>query len=647
MRTLPVLVLLFLSYQSFGQDETVRSIDRLQQQLLNAKDSARANILNKLAELYYNKDIKESLSLGEEALEIATRLRYERGIQRAHGVLRRIHRRLGNYTVSIEYTLKNLPISEKLGDTLELLDSYLTLGNIYSSMENFKEAQKYLFRALSIGKQINSSQLASILNFLGRSYGRRGMYDSGQYYIRAALMRETESPQPGYGLSYIYNNMGEIYYFMKDYDKAIEFYTLSSNLPEHKRSLYGMTFTLNGLGLVYKDQKQYDKAIATVLQSIDICRQNTFRDKAKEGYRILYEIYVLKNDFKNALSYYKQFNLYQDSIFSEDRIQYIDNLRVTYETEKMFQENELLRKDALLKQSQLNQQLTLTWVAIITIFLLIIISALLYRNIRQRKRTNAILHEYSQDLKQQVEDRTKELSHTNVELAKQNNQLEQFSYIIAHNLRGGVARILGLANLIKGKPFDPTQDQQVVDLIHASVLELDTTIYDLNGILEIKKGIHNSYEEINFSDCIAKIKNILHDKIKESNATIQADFLDAPTCYAVPSYIESILYNLTSNGIKYRSANRPPAITLKTARENNQLMLTVSDNGMGMDLNNLKEKVFTLYQRFHHHVEGKGLGLFLVKTQVEALNGTIEINSKVNEGTTFIIILPLHPKVEH
>lgn len=622
----------------------MRSIDRLQQQLLTAKDTARVDIRNQLAELYYNKDIKQALSLGEEALEEANKLTYYKGIQHAHSILRRIHRRLGNYTVSIEYTLKNLPISERLGDTLEILDSYLTLGNIYSSMENFKEAQKYLFRALDIGNKVNSRQLASILNFLGRSYGKQGMFDSAQYYVRAALMRETESPQSGYGLSYIYNNMAEIYYYMKEYDKAIEFYNLSAKLPEHKRSVYGMTFTLNGLGLVYKDLKQYDKAIETVLQSIEICKQNTFRDKAKEGYRILYEIYVLKNDYKNALNYYKEFNLYQDSIFSEDRIQYIDNLRITYETEKMLQENEILRKDALLKESMLNQQLTLTWVAIATILFLLIISALLYRNTRQRKKTNAILHEYSQDLKQQVETRTQELSHTNVELARQNNQLEQFSYIIAHNLRGGVARILGLANLIKGRPFNPEQDQKVVDLIHASVLELDTTIYDLNGILEIKKGIHSSYEIINFNDCFAKIKNVLNDKIKESNAIIDADFSEAATCYAVPSYIESILYNLTSNGIKYRAPDRPPSISIKTSKENEKLVLKISDNGIGMDLSSLKEKVFTLYQRFHHHVEGKGLGLFLVKTQVEALNGTIEINSKVNEGTTFTIRLPLQSK---
>lgn len=642
MRNFVILLALLISYQSFGQTHPKKAIDSLGQILVTAKDSARVDVLNQLANLYYNIDMKQSLSIGEEALDIANSLAYYRGIQNAHQILRRVHRRLGNYSISIEYTLKNLPISEQLGDTAELLDSYTTLGNIYSSMENFEDAKKYLLHALSIAKKTNSLHLANIHNFLGRAYGKQGTYDSAEYFIQEALRRETAVPQPGYALSYIYNNLAELYYYKKYYKKAIEFYTLSAALPENKRSVYGMTFTLNGLALVYKDLKQYEKAITLVMQSIEIAKANTFRDKSKEGYGILYEIYEQRKDYLNALAYYKKFNVYKDSIASEDRIQYIDNLKISYQTEKMYQENKLLKIDAQLKDSQLKQQFTLTWVAIATITFLLVISILLYRHNIQRRKTNTILEKYSVELKLQVEDRTKELVNTNLELVSQNNQLEQFAYIIAHNLRGAVARILGLSNLIKDRPFDPAQDQQVIELIHTSTKELDTTIHDLNDILEIKKGLHNSYEAINFAERLKKVQSILRDKITESETTIVEDFKTVQTCYAVPAYIESILYNLVSNAIKYRALDRKPVIKIKTSLAGDRIKLTVQDNGIGMELTRLKEKVFTLYQRFHHHVEGKGLGLFLVKTQVEAQNGVIEIDSNVNEGTTFTIFLPLH-----
>jgi signal transduction histidine kinase len=641
VRKLLVPLLLIICIQCLGQNEIGKIIDSLKQQLAIVKDTARVDVLNQLANFHYNIDVKKSLNLGEEALKLATELHYDRGIQRAHSILRRAHRRLGNFSVSIEYTLKNLPVSERLGDTLDLIDSYTSLGNIYSGLQNFQEAQRYLLKALTLGKKINSPQLSNILNYTGRAYGKMGDYDSGLYYIQAALLREIEVPQPGYGLSYIYNNLAEIYYYRKQYDKAIEFYSLSSGLSENKRSEYGMTFTLNGLALVYKDLKQYDKAIASALRSIEIGKKNTFRDKTKESYGILYEIYEQKNDFKNALNYYKQYNLYQDSIFSEDRIQYIDNLKITYQTEKMAQENEILRKDALLKDSRLDQQFMVAWVAVAAILFLMVITILLYRNNQQRKKTNTILQEYSYDLKSQVEDRTKELVNTNLELVRQNNQLEQFGYIIAHNLRGSVARILGLSNVINEKSFDPSRDQEVISLLKSSAKELDNAISDLNGILEIKKGILNSHEEVNFSDRLKKVKSMLKDKITESDAVIHDDFNQAQTCYAVPAYIESILFNLISNGIKYRALDRRPIINLNTKQEGNKIVLVVNDNGIGMDLTKLKEKVFTLYQRFHQHVEGKGMGLFLVKTQVEALNGTIEIDSKVNEGTSFKISLPI------
>jgi signal transduction histidine kinase len=641
VRLLSFVLLIYLPLVGQSQRSSMQSIDSLQQLLPNTYDSARVDALNQLAELHYNIDMKQSLRFGQTALDLAKQLSYYQGIRDAHRILRRIHRRLGNYNVAIEYTLQNLPISERLRDTLELLDCYTTLGNIYSSMANFGEAQKHLRKAVAIGTSLNSPQLASILNFYGRAYGKIGNYDSAQYFIQHALLREMEKPQPGYGLSYIYNNLAEVYYFTKQYEKAIEFYSLAEGLSEDKKSTYGKTFTLCGLALVYKDLKHFNKALELVETSIAIARENFFRDRILEGYRIQYQIYQDRNDYKNALDSYKLYNLYQDSIFSEDRLQYIENLKINYETEKMEQENKLLKTDTELKGSQLQQQYTLVWVAVITILFLLTVSTLLYRNNKQRKQTNALLQEYSIDLKEQVDKRTQELVTSNLELVKQNMQLEQYGYIIAHNLRGPVARILGLSNLIT-RSFDPKRDLEIIEQLHTSAEELDTVIHDLNIILDIKKGLQHSYEELNLGDRVEKVKNALHDKIAKTQANVNYDFSAAQTCYAIPAYIDSILYNLIHNGIKYRALDRPPKIFLRSTLENGKLLLTIQDNGMGIDLEKQKNKVFNLYQRFHHHVEGKGLGLFLVKTQVEALSGTILLESEVNKGTLIKIYLPLN-----
>ena len=612
--------------------------------LLNQKnaDTITINLLNQLAEKSYNQDTKKSLDYAQEALMLSSKLNYDKGTKGAYNVLRRVHRRLGNYEAAIRFTLNTLPVAERLKDTTEMLNCYTALGNIYSGTENYKEARYYFSKALKLSRHIQAPNHADILNFIGRNFGKMGMYDSAFYFIQGAQKIEERSSKPGYTLSYIYNNLAEVFLNTGNYKLALEYYTKSLSLPEDQRSSFGMTFTLNGLAKTYDALDQTDKALEVSLRSIDISRKNSFRDRAKETYGILYDIYEKKRDHKNALYFYQQFNLYQDSIFSEEKIKTIENLKINYETEKIANENELLRKDAELKNVRLNIQFTLAWVSILGIAALLVVIFLLYRNNLARQKTNKVLGQFNKDLAEQIFYRTQELVNTNTELIRQNNQLEQFGYITAHNLRAPVARILGLTNIINSSNFSLPEDQKVVDRLHFTALELDTIIHDLNSILDVKKGISNTFVNVNLTQQTEKVKSMLLDKIRHSNTIINTDFSEVNIFYTVPAYIESILYNLISNSIKYRSAERSPVIDISTHLHGDSITIIVEDNGIGIDLDNQKDKVFNLYQRFHYHVEGKGLGLFLVKTQVEAMNGNIDVESRLEVGTLFKIFLPVN-----
>lgn len=607
----------------------------------NQNDSATISTKLEISQAYYNTDLKQSLAYAQQALELAQDKNYQEGIQHALSVLSRIHRRLGNFTIAIEYNLRQVAISEKRNDAEGVIDAYTTLGNISSSVENYKESKNYLFLAYDAGKKNDAANLSSIMNFIGRNYGKMGVYDSAEIWILNALEHETKYPQEGYTLSYIYNNLAEVYIYQKKYDRAIRCYLLSKELPAEEKSHFGETFTLNGLAKAYQALEHYDQAINALKESITISTQYGYRDKTKESYGILYEIYEERKDYKNALRYYKEFNLYQDSIFSEDKLQFIENLKINYETEQIASENEILKKDAQLKDASIIQQKTYTLIGVILIISISGAFVFLFYTYKQNKKRNKFLADYNTNLETQVTERTKELVNSNLELIKQNNQLEQFGYITAHNLRAPVARILGLINIININAYDPAEDKYILEKLQITTKELDTIIHDMNAILDIKKGVENSYEIVDFHERIRKIRNILKDNIANTEAIIEEDFSTVKSCFAVPAYIESILYNLISNAIKYRSLKRIPKIKISTGLKNNHLELTVSDNGIGIDLKNLRDKVFSLYQRFHIHIEGKGIGLFLVKTQVEAMNGTIEIESNVNAGTTFRILIPL------
>lgn len=239
------------------------------------------------------------------------------------------------------------------------------------------------------------------------------------------------------------------------------------------------------------------------------------------------------------------------------------------------------------------------------------------------------------DLEIEVEKKTKEL-------VTYNQQLEQFAFIAAHNLRSPVARILGLGNLLAYASQNPEEEKFIIKKIIATTVSLDTVIKDLNQILEIKTDIHSHLAEVNFSQEIDLIKSNLEREILETQSEIFEHFEAAPSIISVKTYIDSILFNLISNAIKYRSHDRTPCISIRTSIMEDFVCLEVQDNGLGFDLTKYGKDVFSLYKRFHTHTEGKGLGLYLVKMQTLALGGKVEVNSIPGHGSTFKIYFKRH-----
>lgn len=246
---------------------------------------------------------------------------------------------------------------------------------------------------------------------------------------------------------------------------------------------------------------------------------------------------------------------------------------------------------------------------------------------------NLEIQQKNEELEREIEKRTQELQHTNRELVVHNNQLEQFAFIVAHNLRAPLARILGLANVVDLSKTLEDKDVALKKIV-TSTQDLDQVIRDLNLILNIQKHTSNLVS-VDLTATFKRVIKMLEKEIDETKALVIKDFSSADKVYAVAPYVESILYNLLSNAIKYRDPTRIPIITLTTEVEPDFVCLVISDNGLGINLGKYKQNMFTLYKRFHTHMEGKGLGLYLVKTQITALGGKIDVESELDKGTIF------------
>jgi signal transduction histidine kinase len=228
-------------------------------------------------------------------------------------------------------------------------------------------------------------------------------------------------------------------------------------------------------------------------------------------------------------------------------------------------------------------------------------------------------------------------------LVEQNATLEQFGYITAHNLRAPLARIIGLGSIIKVTD-NSVEREIVIEKLLSSTRDLDQVIKDLNTILDIRRHT-SSMTVVNVFESLQRALSMLEKERVDKDVKVITNVNKDETVFVVPAYIDSILYNLVSNAIKYRQPSRQPIIEINVTRQENEIMIKIADNGLGLDLHSVRNDLFGLYKRFHTNVEGRGIGLYLVKTQVEAMSGRIEVESELGKGTTFLIYLRSHNEV--
>ncbi|AUC80076.1 hypothetical protein CW736_12165 [Nonlabens sp. MB-3u-79] len=238
--------------------------------------------------------------------------------------------------------------------------------------------------------------------------------------------------------------------------------------------------------------------------------------------------------------------------------------------------------------------------------------------------------------KQKLQEKEKEKM--TADLIQRNQILKQFTFIISHNLRAPTANIIGFSEILQDETLTLQEQKESLIAISTSIKGLDTIIKDISNILQSENEVYAEKEFVNFSELVENIMISLSNIIEKNKVQINFDFSEVDNIYSLKIYIYSIFYNLISNSIKYGKPNVPPLIEIKSKKSKGKTILVFKDNGLGIDMKTNSDKVFGLYNRFHSHVEGKGVGLFMVKTQVEALGGIITIASELQKGTTFTII---------
>ncbi|MCS7018135.1 MAG: tetratricopeptide repeat protein [Cytophagales bacterium] len=591
----------------------------------------------------------------EEALSLQRYINDSSELATSYSHFGFINRRQHNYSKALDYHLDALKIRFRIGDWGGISVSYNNIGDVYADQGKYERALSAYQEGIKYALQ-GKDDMRHISNLadLALVYYELKNYPEAIHYINEAI-KVSNRIGGTYKLPEIYTTLARIHQRQKKYDQALNYlnkaieYSNQSEFVTNDVNVYGE------MSKLYWELGKRDVAISCALKGLENAIQHDNVNLQLQLSYTLYEYYKAMNNISKALEYYIVYRDLKELANERQQNLQLAELETQYELDRLQREHQARLAES--ERFMQNQRILLftVFIALVASIALILI---LIRNNRVKKQHNETLVKLNKELKRQqesilslkenlertVEKRTEELRQTIDQLTEQNQDLQQFSYIISHNIRSPIARIAGLVDIIKieNNGSHAISDEVIMHLEKA-VKSLDTVIRDLNQILSIRKGINKSKEIITFQEVLEWVTLTLENEIVLSGATIKADFSQYPGIYSIKAYVQSIMYNLISNAIKYRKPNVEPEICVRSFRKADYVCLEVQDNGIGIDLQLIDPyKIFGLYQRMHTHVEGKGLGLYLVKSQVEALNGKIELESELNKGAKFTIYFPAH-----
>lgn len=218
----------------------------------------------------------------------------------------------------------------------------------------------------------------------------------------------------------------------------------------------------------------------------------------------------------------------------------------------------------------------------------------------------------------------------------QNKKLVNFAHIVSHNLRSHAANFSMLLEFLLNEK-DEKERKKITGMLIESSDGLLETLDNLNEVVAISSNTNLSKKPVFLGEAVNKVVQGLSAFLKTNNARIVNNIPDEIKVNVIPAYLESILMNFITNGIKYKEPSRDPIIELTAKTEDDFMVLGITDNGLGIDLKKHGDKLFGMYKTFHHNKDARGIGLYITKNQIEAMNGKVIAHSTVGKGTTFKI----------
>jgi two-component system, NtrC family, sensor kinase len=684
--TTKVNLLLEISKGYLGSDNEQAITYAKQAKALAEKENfprGAAYALKNIGMAYYMQgQFGEVIPYWQQSLEVFTAIQDKTGMGNLLGNIGAVYFNQGNYVNALHHYLQALQVAEEIGDKRRIAT---TMGNIgavyYSNPASHDKALVYYAKALEINEEIGyKAGIGTCLINIGEIYQVRGEHQLALEYSIKSLAALQEAGMKG-KVAYALNNIAKVYAKQGNTATALEYHQKALETAEAASAKLEMTQSLVGIGKVQQTRGNHKTALATYQEAASLAKELGANAELKEAYEGIATAYGNLGDFKNGYLHRLLLSEVKDSLYSAESLKTIANLQANYENEKQQAQIDLLTKDKALQELDLQWQNTQRNALLAVLGLILVIVAVLFFNMRNKARTNRLLKKKNAEINEQKEEIAQQrdtlektyhnLVNTQAQLVQSEKMasLGQLTAGVAHEINNPInfvsagidslrTNFTDITEVLSGylalKPEADNKQQLLIIQKLQKDLEIEELVSDSEQLFqsikngatrtkEIVKSLRNftrldesSLKDADLQEGLDSTLAILNHQIKNRiTVTRQYGNLRPVACY--PGPLNQVFMNILSNAVQAIKGEGTIAVTTRV--EDSFAIVSIKDSGPGMT-EEVKKHIFEPFFTTKDVGEGTGLGLSISYGIVEKHQGKIEVNSKVGEGTEFIIRLP-------
>lgn len=646
-------------------------------------DIVKADYLQGMGEIFFRRgDFQQTLQYWQQVLTHNRKNQYKYALAELLLRMGTVFEEQGYYELGTEYLSQALDIAEKASYTHLIGRIAHEQSWIYFRSRNFDLALASNRLAIRTFQNLNTMlELAGSWDLRGLVERHLKNYDSSLYYHKKSLaerIRLNNQVDISAGLF----NLGEYYLVKEDFRVALPYYFRSLKIDKALGDNYGISLNYNRIGKIYTQLSAFDSAKVYLDWALELAIPVSSNDVLRDSYLGIATYYEKLGRPNEAITYYKKYNEFTDSLFSKQTAQSLASYRTLYDVERNEQKIALLSKDNELQKALVQRQQTILYSVLGGSLILLILLISYYQFYIKLKKLNLSLAEQNEliqaqseelmmsnetlsklnreisEQKEEIQAQAEELSESNQTISEVNEQLEQrieartaelkqafkeldtFFYRSSHDFRRPLTTFMGLAEVARVLVKDPAA-LELFEKVNENALNLDKMLRKLQSISDV--GAQELiYREVFLKDIfeleLANLKPELDRKGIRTTLAVQSEY----PFYSYAALIKIIVQNLLENAITF-SITVNPVVQIKAYNNGQEVIIEIQDNGLGIEAEYM-ERVFEMYFRANDHSKGNGLGLYIVKKTVQKLRGRIELESQVGVGTTVRIFLP--PKID-